>query len=64
MMHRMMGSAWGNWDQMPDFMREGMQQYWGGLRPFWAFGGILDLITSLLVIALLVAVVRWLWKRG
>lgn len=64
MMYRMMGGSWGNWDQMPDFMREMMQQYWGGLRPFWGFGGLLDLITSILVIVLLIAAIRWLWKKG
>lgn len=65
MMNRMMlGPGWGSWDTMPDYMKQMMQSYWGGTRPFWAVSGVLDFVTSVLLIILLVAAIRWLWKRG
>lgn len=64
MMYRMMGGNWGNWDSMPDYMKDMMQGYWGGARPFWAVAGIFELVMSLLVIAVLIALVRYLWKLG
>ena len=59
-----MGSGWGNWDSMPDYMREMMQSYWGGTRAFWGINGILDFVTSVLWVVLLIAAIRWLWKKG
>jgi len=64
MMGNMMGSGWGNWDSMPDYMREMMQSYWGGTQPFWGVSGILDFVTSVLWVVLLIAAIRWLWKKG
>ena len=63
MIMRMMG-GWSNWDSTPEFMQQMMQQYYGGLRPFWGLSGILDLVTSVLVIVFLIAAIRWLWKKG
>ena len=64
MMGRMMGTPYGNWDSMPDYMQQMMQQYWGGLKPFWGLSGVMDIITQVLFIVLLIAAVRWLWKKG
>lgn len=65
MMRGMMGNGWyGDWNSMPDAMRQTMQQYWGGARPFLVLGGLLDFITQILFIVLLVAAIRWIWKKG
>ena len=64
MMYRMMGGSWGNWDSMPDYMKQMMQSYWGGTQAFWGLGGIVDFVTSILLVILLVAAIRWLWKKG
>ncbi|MBI2594409.1 hypothetical protein HYW39_01800 [Candidatus Curtissbacteria bacterium] len=39
--------------------------WWAGSNPnaFWLFG-LLWLVTWILVIVVLVALVRWLWKKG
>lgn len=54
----------GDWNSMPDYMKQMMQSYYSGAKPFWALGGILDFVTSILWIVLLTAAIRWLWKMG
>lgn len=54
-----------NWGEMVKFMREMMWPYQTGLgRSFWGWHWIFELITWVLIIALLAAAVRWLWKKG
>ncbi len=66
MMGHMFGNNFynGNWDSMPDYMKQMMQSYYGGMQPFWQFTGVLHFITWLLVAALLVAAIRYLWNKG
>ncbi len=47
--------------QMNDYMKQMMGPY-GGY--FWQFQWILCLLTWVLVIVLLVALIRWIWKKG
>lgn len=69
MMHGM-GYVLGNsdsngWGQMADVMREMMGPYRsGGGYVFWQFHWLFELVTWVLLIAILVAVLRWLWKKG
>lgn len=58
------GLSGGNWEGMPDYMKNMMQSYYGGLRPFVAVAGILDVVKEILVVVLLVAAIRWLWMKG
>ncbi len=56
------GSGWGG---MAEVMREMMGPYRsGGGAVYWQFHWILELLTWGLVIALLVAAFRWLWRKG
>lgn len=66
MMGQMFARGWsgGNWDSTPDFMKNMMQQYWGGVQPFWGLAGIIDLVQEVLILILLVAAIRWLWRKG
>lgn len=63
----MMGYAQGldnNWGE-GDFMKEMMGPYqYGGGKVFWQLHWVFELITWLLVIALLAGLVRWVWKKG
>jgi hypothetical protein len=59
-----MGWYGGNWDSAPDYMKQMMQSYWGGVQPFWGFTGVLDFIIKILIVVLLIAAIRWLWKKG
>ena len=56
------GMYGGDYNSMPDYMKQMTQGYYGGLRPFWGLTGLVDLVTSLLLIALLVALVRYVWS--
>ena len=60
------GSSNGNgWNGMADVMREMMGPYRsGGGSVYWQFHWILELATWGLVIALMVAAFRWLWRKG
>lgn len=65
------GSGWalglsnGEVDSMTELMREMMWPYQSGLgRSFWGFHWVLEFITWVLIIALLVAAIRYLWKLG
>lgn len=63
--HMFNGGFYGdNWDTMPDYMKQMMQNYWVGTKPFLALGGILEFVTHILLIVLLIAAIRWLWKKG
>ncbi len=66
MMGHMFGNGWseGNWDSMPEYMREMMQNYYGGASFLWQFAGILDFITQILFVILLLTAIRWFWKKG
>ncbi|MBI4033332.1 MAG: hypothetical protein HY377_02375 [Candidatus Blackburnbacteria bacterium] len=69
MMHGM-GYALGatdsaGWNNMADVMREMMGPYRsGGGLVFWQLHWLLELITWALLIALLVGLIRWVWKKG
>lgn len=52
-----------NWNGMVSFMREMMGPSGSGFW-FWQLHWILELITWILIIAVLVALFRWLWKKG
>lgn len=55
----------GDWDKMADLMAEMMTPYRaGGGLVFWQLHWVLELVTWILLIALLAAAVRWLWKKG
>lgn len=57
------GSAW--YPQMNDYMRQMMSPYLSGPGSyFWQFQWILCLVTWILVIVLLIALIRWVWKKG
>ena len=59
------GSDDKNWNGMADVMREMMGPYRsGGGAVYWQFHWILELATWGLVIALMVAAFRWLWRKG
>lgn len=60
----MMGPGWGSWDSLPDYMQQMMQSYWGGTRAVWGLSGILDFASQVLWLVLLIAAIRWLWKKG
>lgn len=66
MMGQMMNNGYygGDWSQMPEQMRQMMQNYGGGFSPFGSWFGLLHFITWVLVIALLAGLVRWVWKKG
>lgn len=53
------------WGEMADMMREMMWPYQTGAgRAFWGFHWVLEFITWVLLIVLLVAASRYLWKKG
>ena len=55
----------GDWNSMADFMKEMMRPYQsGGGLVFWQLHWFFELVTWVLIIALLVALVRYLWKKG
>lgn len=54
-----------DWNSMPGYMQDMMQSYAaGGGGLFFRLGGIFELVTWVLVIILLVAAIRLLWKKG
>lgn len=53
------------WNQMAGFMRDMMGPYrTGGGYIFWQLHWIFELVTWVLLIAFLVALVRWMWRKG
>ena len=64
MMGRGLYSYGGDWSSMPDFMKQMMQSYYGGAGFLWQFAGIFDFVKSVLIIVLLVALIRWVWRKG
>lgn len=53
------------WNRMAGFMREMMGPYrTGGGYIFWQLHWVFELVTWALIIAVLAALVRWLWKKG
>jgi len=59
-----MGTTYGNWDSMPDYMKQMMQNYYGGTRSLWGLSGVIDFVIQILFVVLLIAAIRWLWKKG
>jgi hypothetical protein len=58
-------SGTGDWDSMADMMREMMWPYQAGLgRSFWGAHWIFELLTWVSLIAVLIALTRYLWKKG
>ena len=54
-----------NWGQMGDLMQKMMRPYTNGLGGYyWQINWIIELTISLLLIALLVSAIRYLWKKG
>ena len=59
-----MGVYSGNWSDMPEGMQNMMQNYYGGMYQYGNWYGLGHLVICVLVIALLVALVRYVWKLG
>lgn len=60
-----LGTNEAGWGSMSDMMESMMLPYQnGGGRVFWGLHWILGLATWILIVAVLVALVRWLWKKG
>lgn len=60
-----LGTSNADWGQMADVMREMMSPYRsGGGYVFWQLHWLFELVTWILIIALLVGLVRWIWKKG
>jgi len=66
MMNYMMGSGFGNgnWENMPDYMQSMMQSYYGGLMPFGSLFGLMHVVSWVVIMALLIALTRYFWKKG
>ena len=65
MMGHMFGSGYsGDWNTLPEGMRQMMNQYYGGLRPFSTLIGLFEFITWILVIVLLVSRIRYFWLKA
>lgn len=62
--HMFEGGYGGNWDNMPEYMQNMMQSYYGGLAPFSSLFGVFQLVTWVLLIAFLIAAIRYLWAKG
>ncbi|OGM55956.1 hypothetical protein A3F62_05270 [Candidatus Woesebacteria bacterium RIFCSPHIGHO2_12_FULL_44_11] len=62
--HMFSNNYGGNWEGLPDYMQQMMKSYYGGLQPFGAVFGIFHLVSWVLVILILVALFRLVWKRG
>ena len=60
-----LGTGNGDWGEMAKVMREMMWPYQTGLgRTFWGIHWIFELVTWVLIIALLATLVRWVWRKG
>lgn len=58
-------TASSEWGGITNLMREMMGPYRsGGGYVFWQFHWLLELVTWVLLIVLLVALIRWIWKKG
>jgi len=64
MMGRIMYGGLGNYDSLPDYMKQMMQGYYGGMSSLLPYTGIIHLISWILIAALLVAAIRYLWNKG
>ena len=63
MIGRMMEGYSGNWDNAPDYMKQMMQRYYGGIKPFGTFIGLMEFIIWILVVVLLVTLIRYFWNK-
>lgn len=65
-MMNMFGNSgdYSNWADMPENMQRMMQNYYGGMVNDSSWYGLAHLITWVLIIALLVALVRYFWMLG
>lgn len=64
MMGRGLYNYGGNWDDMPDYMQKMMQNYYGNNQLLWTVSPILSFAVQILLIVLLIAVIRWVWRKG
>lgn len=54
-----------NWNNLPDYMKNMMQNYMTGGGGLWfQFSWFIELVISLLIIVLLIGLIRWIWKKG
>jgi len=58
------GGYYGNWDSMPESMRQMMQKYYQNVSSYWPFLGLMRFITWILIVMLLVALIRYFWLKG
>jgi len=64
MMGRFGNWSAGNWEGMPDYMQNMMRNYYGGNQVLWQISPIFDFAVQVLLIVLLVALIRWVWRKG
>jgi hypothetical protein len=65
MMGHMFGDGYyGDWNSAPEGMRQMMQSYYGGLRPFGTLYGLMHFLTWILLMALLVSLIRYIWLKA
>lgn len=55
---------YGNWDSLPESMRQMMQQYYQNASPYWPILGLMQFIAWILVMALVVSLIRYFWLKG
>ncbi|MDO8503973.1 MAG: hypothetical protein Q7S60_04790 [bacterium] len=53
-----------DWDKMAEVMQKSGCGNWAGGSYLWQGHLILGVVTWVLLIAVLVALFRWLWKKG
>lgn len=54
----------GDWNNVPQYMQQMMQNYYGGIAPFSSIFGVMQFLTWVLVLILLFAAIRFLWNKG
>lgn len=54
----------GNWADMPENMQRMMQNYYGGVTNYSSWCDLAHFVIWVLVIALLVSLIRLIWKKG
>lgn len=58
------GSYGGDWNNVPSYMQQMMQNYYGGIAPFSSLFGVMHFIAWVLVMILIIAAIRYLWNKG
>lgn len=54
----------GDWNNVPNYMQQMMQNYYGGIAPFGGLLGFLQVVICLLLIVLLVVLIRYFWLKA